>query len=402
MRATATGFLVLAAVVYLGALAAQRGGAGPWAGYLRAAGEAGMVGGLADWFAVTALFRRPLGLPIPHTALIPTRKAALADSLADFVGTHFLAEDVVRSRVARAELPRRLGGWLAQRHNAERVAAELAVGVRAGVAVLRDEDVRAILEEAVVSRLSSSELAPGAGRVLADVVDSGAHHGLVDLAVRELTSWLESNPDTVIAAITAQAPPWSPRFLDQRVATKVHAEVLRVVRDVGADPRHPFRESLDRFLARLAADLRSDPATIERAEAAKRALLGRADVRAAFGDLLTAGRRLLLELIDDPRSALREQASGALADLGRRLGSDEALSAKVQSWAEGAAAYAVTNYREELTGLITETIARWDADDTSRRVELHVGRDLQFIRINGTGVGALAGLGIYAATQLLT
>jgi uncharacterized membrane-anchored protein YjiN (DUF445 family) len=402
MKLAATSFLVAAAVVYVLAVTAERDGAGAWVGYLRAAAEAGMIGGLADWFAVTALFRRPLGLPIPHTALIPTRKAALGRSLADFVGTHFLAPEVVRDRIARAEVPRRLGSWLARRRNAERVAAELAVGVRAGIGVLRDEDVRAALEEAVLTRFAATPTSPALGRILRQVVQDGAHHGLVDLAVRELRRWLETNRNTVVGAVTAQAPEWSPRFLDERVATKVYTEVLRVVREVEADPHHRFRESLDAFLTRVAVDLRTDPGTIERVETAKRALLDRSDVRRALGDLLSAGRRLLLELVDDPGSELRRQVAGGLAGLGRRLGSDAALAAKVERWIADAAAYAVANYRHELTALITETVGRWDADDASRRIELHVGRDLQYIRINGTVVGSLAGLAIHAATQLLS
>jgi uncharacterized membrane-anchored protein YjiN (DUF445 family) len=401
MKLGASAFLIAAAVIYLLAVQAERAGAGPWAGYVQAAAEAGMVGGLADWFAVTALFRRPLRLPIPHTALIPTRKEALGRSLADFVGSHFLAPDVVRDRIGRSDVPRRVGDWLAQRQNAERVAGELAVGVRAGIGVLRDDDVRSVLEEAVLTRLATAPVAPSLGRLLGQIVADGAHHGLVDLSVRELREWLEANRYIVIAAITAQAPGWSPAFLDDRVAIKVYTEVLRVVRDVESQAAHPFRQSLDDFLTRLAADLRDDPATIERTEAAKRTLLNRPDVRDAFGDLLAAGRRLLLELIEDPGSRLRGQVTEALAGLGEQLRGDGQLAAKVERWLADAAAYVVTNYRDELTALITDTVDRWDAQDASRRIELHVGRDLQYIRINGTVVGALAGLAIYTTTQLL-
>lgn len=401
MKLVASAFLVAAAVVYLLAVTAERKGAAGWVGYVRTAAEAGMVGGLADWFAVTALFRRPLGLPIPHTALIPTRKEALGRSLADFVGANFLAPDVVRSRIVRSDVPRRVGQWLAQRPNAERVAAEAAVAVRAGVEVLRDEDVRAALEEAVLSRLAAAPVSPALGRALAGIVQDGAHHGLVDLAVGELREWLKANRDTVVQAVTAQAPEWSPRFLDDRVAAKVYSEALRITDEVATNPDHPFRRSLDDFLARLATDLRDDPATIERTETLKRTLLERPDVRAVFGDLLAAGRRLLLELVDDPHSSLRRQATEALVGLGDRLRSDATLVAKVDSWLAGAASYVVTNYRDELTALITDTVDRWDAEDASRRIELHVGRDLQYIRINGTIVGALAGLSIYGITQLL-
>jgi uncharacterized membrane-anchored protein YjiN (DUF445 family) len=400
MKLVASTFLVAAALVYLVAVSAQRNGAGGW-GYVRAGAEAGMIGGLADWFAVTALFRRPLGLPIPHTALIPTRKEALGRSLAEFVGAQFLAADVVRGRIARSDVPRRVGEWLAQRPNAERVAAEVAVAVRASVQVLRDEDVQATLEDAVLSRLAATPVSPALGRALGGIVHDGAHLGLVDLAVRELREWLEANRDTVVEAVTAQAPEWSPRFLDERVATKVYSELLRVTREVAANPDHAFRRSFDDFLTRLATDLRTDPVTIERTEALKRTLLERSDVRAAFGDLVAAGRRLLLELVDDPHSSLRQRATEALIGLGDRLRTDVTLVAKVDRWLADAASYVVTNYRDELTALITDTVDRWDAEDASRRIELHVGRDLQYIRINGTIVGALAGLAIHGVTQLV-
>ena len=401
MKVRATALLGAAAVVYVLAVLAQRDGAATWVGFVRAAAEAGMVGGLADWFAVTALFRHPLGLPIPHTALIPTRKAALGESLADFVGTHFLAPDVVRDRLARADVPRRVGEWLVDPAHAERVSAEVAAAVRAGVGVLRDEDVRAALEGAVVGRLSATPVSPALGRLLGQVVGDRAHHGLVDVAVRELRAWWVANEAPVVAAVTSQAPLWSPRFLDDRVAAKVHSEVLRVLGAVEADPEHPFRHSIDAFLARLADDLGRDPATMRRVEQVKESLLHREDVLQGFGDLLAAGRRLLLEIADDPASELRQHLARAVADLGRRLGTDAPLAARVDGWLTGAAVYVVSTYRSDLTALITETVARWDGADTSRRVELHVGRDLQYIRINGTVVGALAGIAIHAVSLLL-
>jgi uncharacterized membrane-anchored protein YjiN (DUF445 family) len=360
-----------------------------------------MVGGLADWFAVTALFRRPLGLPIPHTAIIPSKKDELGRSLGDFVGANFLSEAVVRNRLRGAGIVRRVGNWLARPVHAERVAGELATVVRGAIGVLRDEDVQAALEDAVIGRLLATEAAPRLGSLLGRIVEEKAHHGLVDVGVRELNAWLRANRATVVEAVAAQAPNWSPRFVDQAVAARVYTEVLRVAGEVEADPHHPFRRSLDEFLAKLATDLRTDPETIARTEALKRHLLERSDVRQAFRDLITAGRRLLLDLVDDPHSRLRIQVRDGLVSLGRRLGTDAELSEKVENWIGDAAAYVVTNYRDEITGLITETVQRWDAQETARKIELQVGRDLQFIRVNGTVVGALAGLAIYFVTQLL-
>ena len=395
MKTNAGALLLAAAAVY--ALTFRLDDAG-WVGFVRAAAEAGMVGGLADWFAVTALFRHPLGLPIPHTAIIPTRKDALGRSLSDFVGANFLAEQVIRERLGQAEVGARVGRWLAADENADRVTAELATLVRGAVAVLRDEDVQAVLEPVLRRRLAAVPVGPTLGRLLGEIVADGSHHGLVDLVAAAADDWLRANRDLVVDVVARQAPAWSPEFIDRRVAARVYAELLRLTGEVRHDPAHPVRGTLDRLLARFADDLRHDPATIAKASSVLAALLDEPEVRRALGDLIAAGRRLLLELIDDPASELRSRLTGGLAALGRRLAADPELRSKVDGWVADAAAYVVVHYRDELTRTITDTVARWDGAETARKVELQVGRDLQFIRINGTVVGALAGVAIHAVT----
>jgi uncharacterized membrane-anchored protein YjiN (DUF445 family) len=399
MKAGATALLLVAAVVYV--LARRAGGPG-WVGFVEAAAEAGMVGGLADWFAVTALFRHPLALPIPHTAIIPTRKDALGRNLSDFVGTNFLSEQVVRERLRNAEVPRRVGSWLAEPEHAARVTAEAARALRGAVDVLRDEDVRAVLEPVVLRRLAALPVGPTLGRLLAQVVADGAHHRLVDLVAAAVDDWLIANREHVVDLVARQAPVWSPEFVDRAVASRVYAELARVSGEARADPDHPIRQTLDRLLARFAEDLRHDPATIERASGVLESLLAQPEVRRAFGDVIAAGRRLLLEMVDDPDSELRARLTGALADLGRRLDTDDVLRARVDAIVADAAGYVVTHYREELTRTITDTVERWDGVETARKVELAVGRDLQFIRINGTVVGALAGVIIHAVGMLVS
>jgi len=400
MKTLATGLLLVAAVTYVVAWRVESAGGPGWVSYLRAAAEAGVIGGLADWFAVTALFRRPLGLPIPHTAIIPTRKDALGHNLGDFIGTNFLSEEVVRDRLRRANVPARVGSWLATRTHAERVVAEVAVAVRSAMAVLRDEDVLAVLERAVRQRLAGVSLGPPLGTLLRRIVDDGAHHRLVDIGVTRLHEWLQNNRATVIKLVITEAPLWSPDFLDQRVASRVHAELVRAAADVAGDPHHPWRQGLDRFLGQLAEDLRTDPDTMARLEELTGGLLNHPEVGRAFGDVVAAGRQLLVELVEDPASELRQRATDRLVEFGGRLAAEPALSEKVNVWLEDAAGYVVTNYRHELTRTITDTVERWDATETSRKVELQVGGDLQFIRINGTLVGALAGLVIHALTVL--
>ena len=401
MKAWAAGLLLVAAAVYVLARRWEAGGGGGWVGYLRAAAEAGMVGGLADWFAVTALFRRPLGLPIPHTALIPTRKDALGRSLGDFVGTNFLSAEVVGGRIRRSDVAGIAGRWLAVPGHAERVAAELAAVLRGALGVLRDDDVQAVLEQVVAQRFRSIQAGPLLGRLLGRVVADRAHARLVELAVDRAHAWLLANRDTLVGVIADQGPSWSPRFVDRRVANRVHSELVRITAEIAADPDHPARDAADRLLTGLADDLRSDPDTMARADALLTALLERPAVRAAVGDLAAAARRLVLELVDDPRSELRVRTVVGLRGLGDRLVGDPQLRGKVNGWLEDAAAYVVTNHRDELTRTVTETVERWDAAETTRKIELQVGRDLQFIRINGTVVGALAGLAIHAVGQVL-
>ncbi|MBA8931729.1 uncharacterized membrane-anchored protein YjiN (DUF445 family) [Kutzneria viridogrisea] len=397
MKLVAGGLLAVATVIY--AVTSWLGGPA-WLGYVRAAAEAGMVGALADWFAVTALFRRPLGLPIPHTAIIPTRKDVLGASLGEFVGTNFLSEVVVREKLRRAQIARRVGGWLAQRDNAERVTSELANVAKGVIAVLRDEDVQAVLEQAVVRRLVAFPWGPPLGKLLGQVLEDGAHHKLVDLVCDRAYEWVRDNHETVQRVVSERAPSWSPRFVDSLLADKVYNEVLGFAWAVKTDVNHPMRLAVDRFLAEFADDMQHDPATMERAEQVKRQVLAHPEVQNLIGSAWATAKRMLLDAAEDPSSELRKRVLEGLVSVGGRLVEDDTMREKVDGWLEGAAAYVVGNYRGEITTLITDTIERWDAEETARKIELQVGRDLQFIRINGTVVGALAGLVIYALSQL--
>jgi uncharacterized membrane-anchored protein YjiN (DUF445 family) len=399
MKLVALSFLVGAAVVFV--VMSAWPGDPAWTGYVKAAAEAGMVGALADWFAVTALFRHPLGLPIPHTAIIPTRKDAIGDSLGEFVGANFLSEQVVRERLRRVGVSARLGGWLAEPDNAERVTAELATVVRGVVAVLRDEDVQAVMEQAVVKRVVAVPWGPPLGKLMAGVVEDGTHHKLVDLMCDRAYEWVKENHPTVLRVVSDRAPTWSPKFVDSMVADKVYGEVLTFAWNVKTDVNHPMRLAIDKFLGEFASDMQTDPATMERAEVVKQQVLEHPEVQNVIGSTWSTAKRMLLDAAEDPSSELRKRVREGLIALGRKLVEDESLREKADSWVEGAAAYVVLNYRDEITTLITDTVQRWDAEETSRKIELQVGRDLQFIRINGTVVGSLAGLLIYTVAQLL-
>ncbi len=400
MKSLATGLLVLVAVIYILARQAEDSGVG-WAGYVRAAAEAGMVGALADWFAVTALFRHPLGLPIPHTAIIPAKKDQLGASLGEFVGANFLNEEVIRERIRSANVAGRVGGWLLRPGSAERVSAEAAAAVRGLLEVLNDDTVRDVIEKTLQQRLAAMQVGPPLGRILAQVVDGKAHHGLVDLGADHVYEWLLENEAMVIDLVASQAPTWSPRFVDERVAQRLYLELVRVSGDVSAEPFHPLRAAIDRVLRQLAVDLQDDPAMRARADAIAAQILAAPAVRRSLGDLWTILRTMVMGAVEDPRSELRQRVDSGLVRLGERLVADEALRARVDGWLEDAAAHVATRYGTELTTTITDTVARWDGREAARRIEVAVGRDLQFIRINGTVVGALAGLAIYIVSNLI-
>ncbi|MGH3823211.1 MAG: DUF445 domain-containing protein [Pseudonocardiaceae bacterium] len=399
MKAVALAFLLGAAVVYLVTLFSQS--AAPWVGYVQAMAEASMVGALADWFAVTALFRHPLGLPIPHTAIIQRKKDALGENLRNFVGANFLAEEVVADKLRRVGVGGRLGSWLAQPRNAERATAELATVVRAAVTVLRDEDVQAVLENALVRSLLKQPWGPPLGRLLGQLLTDGAHHKLVELLAERAYEWVRDNHGAMLRVVSQRLPGWSPRFVDELLADRLYGEVLAFAWAVHTEPDHPMRKALDTFLLEFAEDLRTDPGVIERAEAIKLQVLVHPEVQILVGSAWGTAKAMLLDAAEDPSSELRRRVRDGLVTLGGRLTEDAELRSKVDNWLQGVAGYLVSNYRGEITALITDTVQRWDAEETARKVELQVGRDLQFIRINGTVVGALAGLTIHAISQVL-
>ncbi|WP_084643857.1 DUF445 domain-containing protein [Actinoalloteichus hymeniacidonis] len=401
MKAAATGLLLVASVIYVIARWQENAGADPWVGYVRAAAEAGMVGALADWFAVTALFRRPLGLPIPHTAIIPTRKDALGKSLGDFVGSNFLSEQVIREKLKRAEVAKRAGTWLAKPENAARLTSEIAAATRGAVAVLRDEDVQAVLENALVRKLVEQPWGPPIGKILGQVVEEKSHHKLVDMLCDRAYEWVERNREHLRSIVSKRAPTWSPRFVDDMVGDRIYNEVLAFAWAVKTDKNHQVRQMLDTFLAEFASDLQHDPVAMDKAEQFKQQVLDHPAVQNLAGSVWARIKQAILDAAEDPSSELRLRVESGLQSLGKRLVNDDALRAKADGWLEGAAVYVVTNYQGEVRALISDTVERWDGEETSRKIELQVGRDLQFIRINGTVVGALAGLTIHTLSQLL-
>ncbi|MGB3827765.1 MAG: DUF445 domain-containing protein [Ornithinimicrobium sp.] len=397
MRLVATGLLGLAALVFAVTL-----GQGGVLGYVHAGAEAAMVGAIADWFAVTAIFRHPLGIPIPHTALVPRRKDTLAQGLEQFVTEHFLSPQTLRERYLDADVVSRVGHWLSDPEHSERVVAEVAPWAQTMLRGISRADARALAQDTLIPRLRTEPISPLAGHLLEAVVRDRAHHGVVEIAARELHTWLLDHPDDVARMISSRAPTWSPAWVDQRVVRRVYAEVLSWAGEVKDDPKHRVRQAIDSYLASVAQDLQHDPDTMARAEAFKTHVLEHPQVADTAVELWEAIRTALDDALGDAPGPLRTRLADELASFGRRLTTDDVLQNRLDAWAADAVLAVVEQYGIEVTGVITATIKRWDGQLAARRIELHVGRDLQFIRINGTIVGALVGLSLHAITQLLS
>ncbi|TFC96254.1 MULTISPECIES: DUF445 domain-containing protein [Cryobacterium] len=397
MKRLALGLLLLMAVVFAAAFALQE--SYPWLQYVRAAAEGGMVGAIADWFAVTALFRYPLGLRIPHTNIIASRKDEIGSSLGEFVETNFLSESVIRGKLESMGASRRLGAWLSEEDNARRLTDEVAVAGAGLLNLLSDDAIKDLIETVARENLLKPEWAPPIGRVGERLVESGQQHAAVDLLLERAEAWLLAHPEAFGRAVSERLPSWMPGFVDKLVDDKAHREVLAFMATVRADAAHPLREAIDRYLGELTHDLQHEPAMIGRVEALKLELLDSARLREFASETWEAVKISLVAALGDSESGLRSGIRSTVMEVGGRLISDPALSARIDRWLADTASYIVRRYRHEIAGVITETVARWDAAETSEKIELQVGKDLQFIRINGTVVGALAGLLIFAAAQ---
>ncbi len=400
MKRLATGLFVLAAAVFL-ACVLLGDDAGPWVGYVRATAEASMVGALADWFAVTALFRHPLGVPIPHTAIIPRKKDQIGASLGTFVQENFLTRAVVEEKLTTIDVPGRLGGFLATPGRAERLAGDAAAALTALTALLRDEDLEPAVADLVDRRLHATPAAPVVARVLELVVDGDRHQEVLSAALRLMGRFLSENRIVFRAQLGDASPAWVPDWVDDRVFDRVFAGVQQFLAEVGADPRHELRRSYDARIRAYVHALRTDPEAAGRVEELKREVLEHPAVRAWSGSLWSNAKDAVLTAAADPGSELRGRLVGLIGDGARLLQTDPTVRELVQRHAHTVAGYLVERFSGDVADLVGSTVARWDTDETSRRIELQVGKDLQWIRVNGTVVGGLAGLVIYTVAQLL-
>jgi uncharacterized membrane-anchored protein YjiN (DUF445 family) len=370
-------------------------------GYVQAGAEAAMVGGVADWFAVTALFRRPLGLPIPHTALIVERKDQFAATLGQFVQENFLNADVLTERIRSAGLVPRLAASLVDKQNAARFAGHAADAAVTVADALRDEDVQRVLTAELAKVLDGVEVAPLAGRVLRVVIAGGHHADLFNLIMRAADQYLADHYTDLRDLFEGEAPRWVPDTVYRRVFDRLHARLRQRLVAMAADPDDPTRRQFDAWLAGLPSRLETDPGLRERGEDLKRDVLSSPLLRDWTSSLWQNAKDTLRAQAADPDSGLHHRLAEALVAAGHRLETDDRLQSGLERMVESGVRALADRFHDELAGLVTGTIERWDAEQTSSQLELLLGRDLQFIRINGTVVGAGVGLALHAIALAL-
>jgi uncharacterized membrane-anchored protein YjiN (DUF445 family) len=400
MKRRATALLVVASVVFVAArlLEARYGF---WMAALRATAEASMIGGLADWFAVTALFRHPLGIPIPHTAIVPRRKDRVGRTLGQFVQRNFLNRDVIGQRLRSLGVAARVAEWIAAPANARAIAVHAAAAVSSATDLLPDDDAERVIGNAVATRVRTVKVAPILGRLLTVLTEGNRHQELLNEVLRVVTRAVHDNGEVIRQRIGKESPWWLPDAVDEKIYVKIVGAIERTMAEIEQDPAHPLRERFDAALRRFTERLDTDPAVAGRIEGWKEELLATETARKFTTSLWTDGKAAIQRYALTAHEREDNAVARTISSFGERVLADPELLARLEEMIIEAATYLVQRYESEVGELIETTVASWDPEVTSRRVELAIGRDLQFIRINGTLVGGLAGLVLFLLTHRL-
>jgi uncharacterized membrane-anchored protein YjiN (DUF445 family) len=399
MKMLATGLLLLMTAVFM--ISKQMETSFTWLTYVRAFSEAAMIGALADWFAVTALFRHPLGIPVPHTAIIPNRKNEIGENLARFVKDNFLIVEAMVPKLHSVDFATRTGQWLKKQPNAEKVAEDAGAFARWFLGVLDNTTLRHFLRENLNLAIREVPVTPLVGQFL-DLLTAGGHHQeLVDLLVRVGRAQLVESKYAIRERIKDQSPWWLPKFVDQEIYDKVVMEIEDLLDEVGADSDHAARRRFNKGVQEFVEKMKNDPEVIARGEQFKDDILAQPEVQKYFFEIWQQISEYLASESANKDSRIRRRIEHGIVKFGEALLESPEMSVQVNEWIRDAVMYVVTHYRDEIADTITDTVRNWDAKATADRIELQVGRDLQFIRINGTLVGGLVGLTIHMVWQLM-
>jgi uncharacterized membrane-anchored protein YjiN (DUF445 family) len=392
MKIIATGMLVVMAIIYFTSKSYEA--VHPALGFVRAFAEAAMVGGLADWFAVTALFRHPMGIPIPHTAIIPRNKDRIGDTLANFLKDNFLISRLVAQRMRNVDLASGIGRFLKSPSGGEgrlKFGASRLLGD--AIASLDKDRLGTMFKGAVKTQAVGLDIATPMGQILEAVMAEKRHGPLIDSTIRWAYRTLDTNELVIRNIVTDRANAvmrWT--GLDDRVANEVLDGLYKLLADMSADPLHPVRAKTEESLRQMAAELQSDPDLRQKVNEWKLEMLDNPAIASWLDGIWERGREALLRAARDPDAAMAGQFGDALIQLGNSLQQDKLLNRQINRFGRRAVIGVVASYGDNIVKLVSETVRGWDAQTITDRVENAVGRDLQFIRVNGTLVGGLVGV----------
>jgi uncharacterized membrane-anchored protein YjiN (DUF445 family) len=399
MRLLATLLLVLMTAVFIATSAIKLDW--PWIPYVRAFAEAGMVGACADWFAIVALFRRPLGLPIPHTGIVPNNKDRIGKALGNFITNNFLTAAVMNERLARIDMVGALAQWLSEPSNAKRLGDYIALQlprIATSLPLPRiGEAVGGIAQQAV----QAVPAAPVASKLLAILWAQGEAQALLAQAIEQCEAWLAGNKDLLTDKVSERSSRWIPKWIDRMIADKVLNGLLSTLAEM-RDPSHPWRIELRKTVEKLIAELATDPQMRARAEHLKAELLASPLLIEQAKTLWAEVETGLASGLPAHSEAIGEACARALGNAGAWLQEDEARKAQLNRRIRIIGERFLLPYRVEIGSFIERVVRNWDSATLVDRLELQVGKDLQFIRINGTLVGGLVGLLIYTASQWIS
>jgi uncharacterized membrane-anchored protein YjiN (DUF445 family) len=393
--------LLLAGVTLVFIAVTAYGVHGTFLSYVQAGAEAAMVGGVADWFAVTAVFRHPLGIPIPHTAVLVERKDQFAATLGQFVQENFLNADVLAGRLRAAGISTRLAAWLSSPANATRAAVHASSLVAALAEALRDEDAQRVISAELSRAVNAVDVSPLAGRVVRVIIAGGHHSELFNTILSSADSYLDEHHEELRLRFESEAPRWVPGLIYGRVFDRMYAHLRGRLEGMANDPDDETRKQFEGWITGLPDRLETSPELRERGERFKSELLGSPLVRDWSSMLWGKAKEGLRTQAADPESELHRRMTDAIEAAGHRLARDPKLQDRIERVVESAARAMADQFHDELAGLVTNTIQRWDGTETSTQLELLLGRDLQFIRINGTVVGCAVGLALHAMALAL-
>lgn len=367
--------------------------------WIRAFAEAGAIGALADWYAVTALFRYPLGLPIPHTAIVSRNKDRIGESLGDFVERNFLTPENITAKLRQHDAAQALARWLAVRRNSLAVASAVADFVPVMLSGLKDEEIRQFFDRTLTPQLLSLNVSRIAGNVLAMLTEGERHQVLLDRALQALERWLVAKQG-LIEAKFSEASRYTPRGLDSYVVNKFRQGIVTLLHEVVENPRHELRQQFDQAVRDLIHDLMNSEEYRQKGQALLRKLVEHLQAEKFYRLLWDDVRRRVQADLESEPSLIKEHIASALTVLGEALLEEAGVRQKLNEWWLDAIHKVVVRFRHQISGLITDVVKSWDAEEVSRAVELEIGRDLQYIRINGTLVGGTVGLLLHAGMYL--